>query len=371
MSLKRNPKGDFILRFRPCGASSPLTYHNLGPLTHGAAKDREAEIRAEAKRSRGLASPGTTFTDLAATWAELKRPNLAAATNRTAEIMLRLHILPVLGSLKVEDLLPVTIERYRAARLAAEKPPAKSTLNLEMRLVRWILNFGEEQGIVRNPIPRKMVKPYKLNPKTIYFQPEEWRAFIAAADADPVLREAAPLWRLKLYTASRISEMIDLRWSAVDLVRGSIAIGQKKTGRTKPLMLTSDMRAVLTSILPRGIGDRHVFTHGGLPWASSRLRHFFERTVGAAGLAGDWTPHSLRHTAATWARKAGVPLDRVAGMLGHAGLGLVLRYAHFAVEDLNPALDAVSAMEKRVDGRTLNVKGDFGQAGIDAGVYPM
>lgn len=52
----------------------------------------------------------------------------------------------------------------------------------------------------------------------------------------------------------------------------------------------------------------------------------------------------IRHTVATWACKAGVPLDRVAKMLGHAGLGLVLRYAHFSVEDLNPALDAVSAM---------------------------
>lgn len=54
-----------------------------------------------------------------------------------------------------------------------------------------------------------------------------------------------------------------------------------------------------------------------------------------------------------------MPLDRVAKMLGHAGLGLVLRYAHFSVEDLNPALDAVSAMERRGGQRTVIEKGDF------------
>ena len=77
------------------------------------------------------------------------------------------------------------------------------------------------------------------------------------------------------------------------------------------------MPAVLSTV-PRGIGNAHVFTYQG------------------------------------------VPLDRVAKMLGHAGLGLRLRlrYAHFSVEDLNPALDAVSAMEKRGGERTVNEKGD-------------
>lgn len=53
---------------------------------------------------------------------------------------------------------------------------AKATLNIELRIIQWILNFGEGQGIVRNPIPRGRVEPYKLDRKTIYFEPDEWRA---------------------------------------------------------------------------------------------------------------------------------------------------------------------------------------------------
>jgi integrase len=307
VSLKRDRSGNMILRFRTGGRGSKHEYRNLGPITHDEAKDRAAEIQDEARRRRGLSEPGTTFADLAKTWTELAGPGLAAATNSSSESMLRLHILPVLGSIRVGDLKPVTIDRYRADRLASKRPPARSTLNLELRLILWILNFGEKKSIVRNPIPRGTVGLDKLDPKTIYFQPDAWAAFLEAADSDPELRKAAQLWRLKLLTASRISEMIDLQWSAVDFERGSIAIGQRKTGRTKTLTLTPAMRAVLAAV-PRGIGEAPVFAYEGLPWRASRLRHHFERTVGSPGPRGrlddpQHPPHG-RHVGAEGERPA-------------------------------------------------------------------
>jgi integrase len=352
-TLKRDRRGCFILRFRTGGRGSPLAYHNLGAITRDEAKDRAAELQAEARRRLALADPGITFADLFDIWKRIEAPGLAPATLKSVETTARVHMLPVLGKLRVESFLPVTVENYRAGRLAEKKPPARASINYELALLRWILNFGEKKGIVRNPIPRGSVKPLQVDQKTVYFEPPEWKAFIEAADSDPDLREAAPLWRLKLLTASRIGEMTDLRWEAIDSERGVIAIGQQKTGRTKAFTLTPEMRAVL-ALVPRGIGDVHVFTNAGLPWPTYRLRRYFERTVRLAGLVGTWTPHSLRHTAATWARKAGTPLDRVAKMLGHAGLGLVERYAHFSVEDLNPALDAVSAAERRGGERQVN-----------------
>jgi integrase len=372
MSLKRDHRGNMILRFRSGGRGSKYEYHNMGALTWGAAKDREAEIRAEAKRRRGLADPGTTFESLSRTWMEAGSAKHEESTKTMNEVMLRRHILPVLGSTRVEALRPMAIEQYRMGRLAEKRPPAMSSLNLELGLILAILNFGEKHGIVRNPITRGTVEKLPVEQKTVYFEPDEWHAFIEAADSDEELRQAAPLWRLKLLTASRISEMVGLRWNDVDLERGFIAIRQPKTQKKgvkiKALVLTDEMRAVLATV-PRGIGEAYVFTDAGLPWTTERLRRHFARTLRLAGLVGAWTPHSIRHTAATWARKTGIPLDRVAKMLGHAGLGLVLRYAHFSPEDLNPALDAVAAMERRGPGaRPVHVEGHFGQAGIDAGV---
>ncbi|HQQ78864.1 MAG TPA: tyrosine-type recombinase/integrase, partial [Thermoanaerobaculia bacterium] len=184
--------------------------------------------------------------------------------------------------------------------------------------------------------------------------PDEWRAFIDAAEGDETLSAAAPLWRFKLLTASRISEMVGLRWSDISFERRVVAIRQKKTGTVKTLTLTPEMEKILKSVRP-GIGAALVFpSPEGPAWGFFRLRGHFHRTVRLAGLTGAWTPHSIRHTAATWARKAGTPLDRIAKTLGHAGLNLVERYAHFSVEDLNPTLDAISAMERRGGERTVN-----------------
>jgi hypothetical protein len=113
--LKRDRRGNFILRFRTGGRGSKLTYYNLGAITRDEAKTRAGELQAEAKRRLGLADPGVTFASLAKTWMGLLGPTHAANTNTMNELMLRLHILPVLGPIRVEDFLPATIERYCAA----------------------------------------------------------------------------------------------------------------------------------------------------------------------------------------------------------------------------------------------------------------
>jgi len=64
--------------------------------------------------------------------------------------------------------------------------------------------------------------------------------------------------------------------------------------------------------------------------------------------------HSIRHTAATWARKAEVPLDRISGILGHRDPEMVLRYAHIQPEDLDGTLGAVERAAARIGGRTVD-----------------
>lgn len=367
MSLKRARSGDFILRFRAGGRGSRFEYRNLGSLTHGAAKDREAEIRTEAARHLGLAEPGITLANLFATWRRVKAADLAANTLKTHDSAFQNHLLPWFGDVRVGDLKTVAILNYRAARLAEKKPPAPSSLNQETNTLTEILNFGESSQIVKNPIPRGAVKPLAVDQQTAFFEPAEWSAFIAAAESDPELSDAVPLWRLKLLTASRISEMMGLTWGAIDFERGLIAIKQPKTTKKgvkiKTLTLTPAMLAVLATV-PRGIGAALVFTVKGLSWDAYQLRKRFEKTVALAGLTGNWSPHSIRHSAATWARRGGASLDYVAELLGHAGLGLVRRYAHFAVADLNPALDAVSEAEARGRERTVNEKVRIFNAGM-------
>jgi integrase/recombinase XerD len=79
----------------------------------------------------------------------------------------------------------------------------------------------------------------------------------------------------------------------------------------------------------------------GTPMTYRAAKRFFERVAKDCGFAV--RPHMLRHTAATnWVR-AGVDLDVVQRLLGHASLASTSAYLHARDEDKRRAVEAVAA----------------------------
>lgn len=82
----------------------------------------------------------------------------------------------------------------------------------------------------------------------------------------------------------------------------------------------------------------------GAPMTYRAAKRFFERLAKDCGFAV--RPHMLRHTAATnWVR-AGVDLDVVQRLLGHASLASTAVYLHASDEDRRRAVEAVAAGER-------------------------
>jgi integrase/recombinase XerD len=82
----------------------------------------------------------------------------------------------------------------------------------------------------------------------------------------------------------------------------------------------------------------------GAPMTYRAAKRFFERLATECGFAV--RPHMLRHTAATnWVR-AGVDLDVVQRLLGHAALASTAVYLHARDEDKRRAVEAVAAGER-------------------------
>ncbi len=80
-------------------------------------------------------------------------------------------------------------------------------------------------------------------------------------------------------------------------------------------------------------------------WGGDRvesIKHGFRDAAARAGLT-DVTPHTLRHTAATWMAQKGVPLWEVAGMLGHSDAAMVAEtYGHHSPDHLRKAAAALA-----------------------------
>jgi integrase/recombinase XerD len=79
----------------------------------------------------------------------------------------------------------------------------------------------------------------------------------------------------------------------------------------------------------------------GAPMTYWAAKGFFDRLAGACGFAV--RPHMLRHTAATSWVRAGVDLDVVQALLGHASLASTTVYLHARDEDKRRAVEAVAA----------------------------
>src|SRR5262245_11020226 len=73
------------------------------------------------------------------------------------------------------------------------------------------------------------------------------------------------------------------------------------------------------------------------------LRAAWEAVRNAPGLPEGLRIHDLRHTFASLAVSAGVPLRTIGGLLGHSAVATTARYAHLQDGDLAAAAGAVHA----------------------------
>jgi len=84
----------------------------------------------------------------------------------------------------------------------------------------------------------------------------------------------------------------------------------------------------------------------GKPVAS--VKKGFKTAVGLACLRGNITPHTLRHTAATWLMQRGVPTWEAAGFLGMSPEVLQDTYSHHHPDYLQGAAAAIGQKARDV-----------------------
>jgi integrase len=149
--------------------------------------------------------------------------------------------------------------------------------------------------------------------------------------------------RLILLTGARHHEVVSLRWTEVNLERGTLTLTDSKTGQ-RDIVLAAPAIQLLKEASERSQGPwlfpgRNPAKHRqSLTAAWARLR----ATVGIT----DVHIHDLRHTYASTAVGLGLGLPVLAGLLGHTQLATTQRYAHL---DLDPRREAAEAIAGQLD----------------------
>ena len=157
--------------------------------------------------------------------------------------------------------------------------------------------------------------------------------------------------RLLALTGCRRSEILELRWSEVDLDRGQLLLADSKTGESvRPL---SKAAIEVFKAVPKGEPTDRV-----LPGTRGR-RHEVKPAWTAIRLLAklpDVRLHDLRHTVASRSQHAGDSLLMTGALLGHRNLATTQKYAHLIADPVRLAADRVGGeIGALLDGRKTPV----------------
>jgi integrase len=236
-------------------------------------------------------------------------------------------------------MLPTAIDQGACHRYAAERRAAPKTIHTEMGVLRAALTHAERlRWIDRAPF---IWMPDPGEPR------ERW---LSHEEADRLLAECH-LPHLKLYVQiglhapARPGAILDLTWPQVSFAVGVINFnppGRARTAKGRAVVpMTAELRAVLEAAQEARTDDCAYVVN----WAGRRvtkIRRAFEAACRRAKLEGV-TPHTLRHTAATWMAEGGVDMRKISRYLGHSRTEVTERvYAKHSPDFLKDAADALA-----------------------------
>lgn len=365
----------FVLRVRASGSHSYFAHYGRGRwslvgttkvLTPVEAREQARQILADvtkgadpaaAKRAaRGRITFKVFVSEHYEPWALAQRKTGAEQTAR-----LRAVFGPTLNALRLDEIGPFHLERWRSARLKAGITP--STVNRDLNVLRGALSRALEWKLIpAHPLAAVKASKVDRRPQVRYLSADELarleKALAARDTKRRSERDRANGWRLErgykpwaafgtysdhltpmvllaLHTGLRRGELFSLTWGDVDLpgarltVRGESA----KSGQTRHVPLNTTAAAVLATwreIMQPATSEAVVFA-GADGGPLTDIKTAWAALLKDAKITR-YRFHDCRHHFASSLVAAGVDLNTVRELLGHADIKMVLRYAHLAPE---------------------------------------
>lgn len=220
-----------------------------------------------------------------------------------------------------------------------------------------VLSQAEKEMIILYNPAAKATPPQRGNSKmAAYFQPDELRQILKAADTEPIEKRA--LIYFLAVTGCRIGEALGLKWDKVSFEKKQIKIdsslhylpergaydGPTKTKNTRSITLPQEMLAIMRKARVKQdeqrlkMGDQwkgsgYVFSHSdGTPIIPGSVNGWLNRFSARHGLP-HISPHMFRHTAASIMIANGIDVVTVSKMLGHSNTSTTTDVYSHAIEE--------------------------------------
>lgn len=247
-----------------------------------------------------------------------------------------------------EHVTQKAVDAYAKARKAAP-----STAKTELGLLSTALTYAYRQKWIERPIAFDL--PQGSPPRERWITKAEAKKLIQSAHALHVRTFIA----IAAYTGARAGAILDLTWDRVGQKIDFNVPGRAVTRKRRAVVPISDDLAEALQEAKSAALTGYVVEFGGERVKS--IKHGFRNAAIRAGLKGV-TPHTLRHSYATWMAMGGVPMRKIADALGHTSVAMVESvYAKFAPDYLDDTLRVLNSAPKVR--KNLTERGKSGTAG--------
>lgn len=244
-----------------------------------------------------------------------------------------------LGHRRAIDLRTADIEGYRRDRLSTGLN--RATIDREVEVIRAALRLA----LKREQLTKVPYFP-SFNADNVrqgFYEAEQTEKII-----DKLTEVLAEVVRFASLAGWRISEILTLQWSSVDLRAGVIRLATTKSGRPRTLALTGELlRLIERRWKAREYRSRSgpalsafVFhRRRGRPISYSSYRKAFVLACEKAGVVGRST-HDFRRTVARDLRRLGIDESTCMSVTGHETNAMFRRYA--GIIDPSEQLEALA-----------------------------
>ena len=316
---------------------------------------RNCQIQPVFRKSSSITT-AMDYSSLLIKWLNSKRIGVKESTYSRYSNLIHTHIIPELGSLRVDELNEAMIEDCLANLLTSGRTDGKGGLSPKtvcdiLSVIKSSIGYGNSQnlniscslpkGIIRNTAPEVHVLSIDEQRRLTSFLME---------NIDPIKYGVL----LSLYTGIRLGEVCALKWKSINLGEGILSVREtmqriKDTSletaqKTKVIIsepkskcsvrdiplpvflieLSQQIRKAPDSFILSGDNERIVEPRA--------LQYRYRRILMETNIA--YTNfHVLRHTFATRCVEAGCEIKTLSEILGHSNVNITLnRYVHSSVE---------------------------------------
>lgn len=260
------------------------------------------------------------------------------------------HLLNILGrKTPLSEISTAIVYAYQKERIAAGSSASSVRQELSMLSRMFRIARGSWQLNIENPVDAiERVPP-----------PPGKERFLTTDEAEIVIEESKKVRNKKFYTyvlllmhtGMRSREAAQLKISDIDFDRRTVTIWKTKTAKPRTVPLTDEVIVAINELQPDAAG--YLFLTASQRASVKQMiqpgkifrrswQTILRRIIKQKPDFIPFTPHDIRHTAASHLLLQGVDTRIIADILGHSTLTMIMRYTHIFDETKRQHIDKIA-----------------------------